>query len=232
MPVITLTGLNGCGAIEVGREVARLMEVDYVDRLVLAEAARKIGTSVAAVADRTERAPRVSERVASFLRTVLERSASASPGGDPYFGGIDALLVRDFRDMQDTGTPPDTIKDQQLLAVTSSVIRELAASGRVVFVGRGSHIILKEWPDTLHVRLSASTERRIRRVMERERLDRQEAKRCIAESDKGRLFYYQRFFKVNPQDSQQYHVTLNMDWLSDAKAAVIVTSAYQTVVKP
>jgi cytidylate kinase len=227
LPVITVTGLNGCGAIEVGRLIARAMSIDYVDRLILAEAAHKIGTSVAAVAELTERAPRTSERIGAFLRNVIERSASSS--GDPYFGGMDALLVREFRDMEETTAPPDSIKDQQLLTVTTSVIRELAASERVVFVGRGSHIILKDWPGAMHVCLLAKPEKRVRRVMEREKLERPDAERRMAETDKGRLYFYQRFFKVNPQDPQQYHVTLNMDRLTDERAAEIIAAAYPSV---
>ena len=55
MPVITITGLVGSGTAEIGAEVARSLGIDYVDRMILAEAAKKIGTTVAAVAERTER---------------------------------------------------------------------------------------------------------------------------------------------------------------------------------
>ena len=99
MPIITITGLVGSGTAEIGAEVARSLGIDYVDRMILAEAAKKMGTTVAAVAERTERTPKLGDRVAGFVRNVLERSAMAGGGADPYFGGgLDALLVREYRD--------------------------------------------------------------------------------------------------------------------------------------
>ena len=39
MPVITIRGLTGSGASDIGRQVARLIKGDYVDRQVIAEVA-------------------------------------------------------------------------------------------------------------------------------------------------------------------------------------------------
>ena len=41
MAVVTLNGATGVGGPEVGVEVARLLKADYVDRLLLAEAAKR-----------------------------------------------------------------------------------------------------------------------------------------------------------------------------------------------
>ena len=219
MPVITITGLSGSGSIEVGSEVSKRLGIDYVDRLILAEAARKIGTTVAAVADRTERSPTLGDRVASFVRTVLERSALAGTGGDPYFGGgVDALLVREYRDIP-TGAEGQDVSDKQLMEVTASVIREIAQSEKVVIIGRGANVILRDWPGALHVGMVSSLEHRIERIIERERLSHAEAEKYIAENDKARTAYYHRFFKCQPEDPHQYHLVLNLDWLDIDRAA-------------
>jgi len=70
----------GSGGTEVGSEVAKRLGIDFVDRAILAEAAKKLGTTVAVVADRTEKPPSLGDRVAGFARTVLERSALAGGG--------------------------------------------------------------------------------------------------------------------------------------------------------
>ena len=155
MPVITVTGLIGSGAFEVGADVAKKLGIDYIDRMILAEAAKKIGTTVAAVAERTERPPRLGDRVAGFVKTVLERSALAGGGADPYFGGgLDALLVREYRDFPtEEAASDETLSDENLLKVTSGVIQEIAASGDVVIAGRGANVILHDMPGALHVGL-------------------------------------------------------------------------------
>lgn len=226
MPVITITGLNGSGALEIGADVANRLGIDYVDRLILAEAARKTGAPVAVIADRTDRVPTMGERIAGFMRSVLERSAVAGPGGDPYFGGgVDALLVREYRDMPDVSTPGEEVQDRRLVEVLSGVMRELAQTQRVVIVGRGAHAILRDWPNALHVFLIASLEKRVQRVMARERMAHVEAERYVLTNDKGRIAYYHRYFKVNPHDPQQYHLTLNTDRVGDVAAAEVVASA-------
>lgn len=229
MPVITITGLIGSGAPEVGTEVSRQLGIDYVDRLILAEAARKMGTTVAVLAERTERPPRLSDRVAGFVRTVLERSALAGGGGDPYFGGgMDALLVREYRDFppENTETSQEgVLTDSTLLEVTSSVIREIAQSGNVVIAGRGANIILRDQPGVLHVGLVSSLEERIKRIMEREELGQEEAERFVAENDRARQAYFHRFFRVQAEDPRHYHLVLNTDWLRIPRSAEVIIAA-------
>ena len=229
MPVITVTGLVGSGAFEVGADVAKKLGIDYIDRMILAEAAKKIGTTVAAVAERTERPPRLGDRFAGFVKTVLERSALAGGGADPYFGGgLDALLVREYRDFptEEAAAADETLSDENLLKVTSGVIEEIAASGDVVIAGRGANIILHDTPGALHVGLVSRHTERVARIMEREQLNDIEAERHVIENDRARLAHYRRFFNVDPQDPQYYHLVLNTDLLHiDHSADVIVEAA-------
>ncbi len=228
MPVVTVTGLIGSGAIEVGAEVARKLDIDYIDRMILAEAAKKIGATVAAVAERTERPPRLGDRIAGFVKTVLERSALAGGGADPYFGGgLDALLVREYRDFPSEAPVTDeTLSDENLIKVTSEIINEIAASGNVVIAGRGANVILRDLPGALHVGLVSRHAERLMRIMEREGLNAIEAERHVIENDRARLAYYRRFFNVDPEDPQYYHLVLNTDLLHiDHTADVVVETA-------
>jgi cytidylate kinase len=233
MPVITVTGLIGSGAPELGTEVSRKMGIDYVDRLILAEAARKMGTTVAAVAERTERPQSFGDRFAGFVRTVLERSALAGGGADPYFGGgLDALLVREYRDFPpetDEGITEGGLTDSHLLEVTSTVIREISQTSSVVIAGRGANIILRDQPGVLHVGLVSSLEERIKRIMEREELGHAEAARFVAENDRARQAYFQRFFRVQPEDPRHYHMLLNTDWLKIPQAADVVIASAELI---
>ncbi|MCH7655964.1 MAG: cytidylate kinase-like family protein [Chloroflexi bacterium] len=228
MPVVTITGLIGSGTAEIGPAVARSLGVDYVDRMILAQAAKKIGTTVAAVAERTERSPSLGDRVAGFMRNVLERSAMAGGGADPYFGGgLDALLVREYRDLPLEGEiSDDSLSDAHLAEVTRAVINELAASGAIVIAGRGANVILADQPGVLHIGLVSALEKRIERIVEREKLDRTAAERFVAENDKARNAYFKRFFQVKPNDPSHYHVMVNTDWLEiDETAELIVLAA-------
>lgn len=226
MPVITVTGLIGSGVIEVGPRISDKLGIDHVDRTVLAEAARKIGVTEQDVAERAERPPGLGDRVAGFVKNVLERSALAGGGADPYFGGgVDALLVREYRDFPAESHGAGALDDENLLKVTSDVIHEIAASGNVVIAGRGSNMLLRDVPNTLHVLLSASFDARVKRIAGRERLSPEESEKYVRENDRARLAYFKRFFDIDPQDAAHYHQSLNTDLLTIDQATDIIIAS-------
>ena len=233
MPIITITGLHGSGAAEVGAEVARRLRIDYVDRLILAEAARQMGATVAEVAEQAERPLGLGDRIASFVRTVLERSALAGSAADPYFGGgMDMLLVREYRDIPDA-QPSGGGGDQHLLEVLTGVINEIAQADHAVIIGRGANMVLRDRPATIHIGTIAEHDTRVKRIMERQRVDTlQEAERYIDENDKARTAFYQRFFGVHPQDARRYHMVLNTEFMGEEKAADMVIAALETLGQP
>jgi len=66
-----------------------------------------------------------------------------------------------------------------------SVIYELARQGDAVFLGRGSHILLRAFDCALHVRVTASLETRIQNLVGRG-FTRETAARAISRSDEER----------------------------------------------
>ena len=230
MPVITVTGLIGSGVIEIGPRIADRLGIDHVDRTILAEAAKVIGASEQDVAARTERALKLGDRVAGFVKTVLERSALAGGGADPYFGGgLDALLVREYRDFPEESHGSGELDDENLLQVTSAVIQEIASTGNVVIAGRGSNIILRDTPNTLHVGLISSMDVRVQRIMQREQLSEGEAIGYIQENDRARIAYFKRFFDIDPQEARHYHQVLNTDMLTTDQTTEVIVATAQTL---
>jgi cytidylate kinase len=75
MPVITINGPVGCGAVETEQLVARNLNINYVDRLVFAQAAKLVRTPVGALIDKEQRVDRFRDRLARFLGNLLEHYA-------------------------------------------------------------------------------------------------------------------------------------------------------------
>jgi cytidylate kinase len=94
-----------------------------------------------------------------------------------------------------------------------SVIYELAKQGDAVFLGRGSHILLRDFPCTLHVRVTASPEKCICTLMD-QGLNREAAARAIKRSDDERSAFVKFAFGVDWADPARYDLVLNMDKLS------------------
>ena len=228
MPVITINGQIGTGGPEISAEVARRLGFDFVDRLILAEAARRLGATVEALAEKEQRTPSRGERLARFLQTLMESSAAAGAGGDPYFGpGLGILLGQDYTEVvREPITRADQLKDEHFIETTQAVIRELANSGNVVISGRASNLILKDRPDAFHVGLvSSSMESRINVIANRLGASREEAERIVSEHEKARVAYVRKFFKASVEDPVSFHIMLDTHKLDRNRVATIITHA-------
>ncbi|HXG35515.1 MAG TPA: cytidylate kinase-like family protein [Dehalococcoidia bacterium] len=227
MPVITVTGLLGSGALEIGRGVADRLNLDFVDRQILVDAAKRLGVSVDAVAERDERPTTVTERLAGLLRNFLEKSAQT---GDPLSGvsGLDAILARTYTEAAvEPEEQKQEIADSDYLQTITHVIRELALKDNVVILGRGAQLILKEVPGVLHVLVLASKKTRVERFAQREGMAQDKAEKSIEEIDKGVLGFHRKFWKVDVHDPALYDLTLNLERLPLESAIELVALAAQ-----
>ena len=227
MSVVTLNGPIGAGGREVGLATAGLLKADYVDRLVFARAAERIGSTVAVLELKERQALLFRDRLAYFLRTMLERSAMSGAGGEPYFGpGIEYLPSEEYTELApDPHTAAQRLNDHRFIESTTSVIKDLAMSGDVVINGRGGNLILQDVPGVLHVGMMAPLELRIGIIMRRENFGRREAEKYIENTDKAQAAYFKKFFKVQSNEPNTYHMMLNMGTMSVDTAAQIIAIA-------
>jgi cytidylate kinase len=99
-----------------------------------------------------------------------------------------------------------------------SVIYELARRGDAVFLGRGSHILLKAFGCALHVRVTASSDMRVRTLMARG-FNREAALAAMKRTDDERGGFIRAAFGVDWESPDLYDLVLNMDKLSVELAA-------------
>ena len=221
MPVVTVSGTMGSGAREVARLAADILAIDYVDQEILVDAAQRLGVSARAVAQRDEHPRTFGERLASLLRTFLERSAAAGIG-DPLMGagGLEVLLARSYGDL--TKSAEHELDDALYMKTVTAIIRELSQRGDIVILGRGSHLLLREHPTALHVLTLAPLAVRVQRFAEREGLSSQEAAKRVHDLDKGRAAFHHKFFKVEADDPACYDLALDTSRLPFEVAAQLV----------
>ncbi len=232
MPVITINGPIGSGNFEVGQMVAERLGINYVDRMVLAEAARRVGTPIGSLIEKEQRVVPFRERLGRFLQTMLERSAISGVGGEPYFGhGTEMLPAETYTELLgESPTATQTVNDKAFIEATSAVIRELAGQGDVVIIGRGGNMILADFPGALHVGMLAPLESRLENIMAREHYSREEASKFIAELEEARVAYYRKFFNVHPNSPDIFHLILNAGRIRPETAAEMVVHAAEDLI--
>lgn len=228
MTVVTIASLEGGGGVELGLMVAQRLGYDYVDRLVLAQAARHAGATVEALYQKEERPPTLGERFARFLRQAMAQAAASEAGADPYFGpGSLAFLTEQYEEMpQPTSTKGHEVEDDKYIEAIRHVMNDLADRDNVVIVGRGGPVILKERPGVLLVGVVSDYKDRVTRIMDRQRLSREEAEKVISARDRARAYFMRRFFKIDdPMNPMLYHLMVNISDVNIQYAADMVTNA-------
>ncbi len=118
-----------------------------------------------------------------------------------------------------------SLERRKFLHATQAVLYDLASKGRVVIVGRGGQVLLKEVPGTLHLRIIAPFEKRVKRMVETGGFDDKQAARFLRQSDQDSFGYIQTFFHANWDDPSVYDLIINTADLSVETAAKIITDA-------
>jgi len=107
----------------------------------------------------------------------------------------------------------------------TDIIRELAARGNVVILGRGSQMLLADMPGALHVLCVAPRRLRANRLAERDEMGMDEAVRRTQESDRAQCAFYKKFWRVEVEDPKLYDLTVDTSRLSYEIATDLVIAA-------
>ena len=226
MPVITINGPIGCGAVTIGQMVSEQMNLNFVDRLFFTEAARIIGTPVGTLIAKEQRVDRFRDRIGRFVHTMLERSAKSGVSGAPYFGrGIENLPPETYMDLTGEGSVAQKLDDKTFIEAMTKVANDLHAQGNAVIIGRGANQILADASHTLHVGLLAPMEVRVKTLIDREHFEKEEAEIHVEELERAREDFIMKFWKVHPNEAKHYHMMLNMGKMNPKTAAEVICHA-------
>lgn len=200
--IITLSRQYGAGGSEVARLVAAGLGWDVVDNEIVDMVASRAGLAPEIIAAQDERVPGFVERLARALANASQEYAVPELG----------VAVR--------------AEEPNVVELTERVVRELAAEGRVVLVGRAAPVVLGQLQDALHVKLVAPRSFRIKLAMDSEHLDAATAERTMDRTDAHRARYHREHYGRDWDDPAHFHMMLNTGLLGlDGATAVILGEA-------
>lgn len=155
------------------------------------------------IVDRTARDSNFSSEV---IRSYDEKRISPFVAPSTHFFGMD----EGFR------------LNMQIASAQFDAIRSLANEGDAVFVGRCADYVLRGREDLVRVFLLADMPYRIKTVMERKNLNRDQAKKLIKEVDKDRSSYYHYYTDQVWGASDCYDLCLNVGRVGVEGAAKVI----------
>jgi hypothetical protein len=92
---------------------------------------------------------------------------------------------------------------------TERVLRERAATGRGVVLGRAAAVVLRGDAGALHVRLDGAIDRRLAQAMALDGIDLKEAERRLKQNDTAREGYVRHYYGVDASDPRLYHLVVD-----------------------
>jgi cytidylate kinase len=107
---------------------------------------------------------------------------------------------------------------------TERLIKEHAGDGAVI-LGRAGAVILRDYPDALHVRLDGPADRRVARAMAHESLSADDAERLRKSGDRAREAYVRHFYNCDARNSKLYHLVIDSTALSDDTVVEVIVAA-------
>jgi cytidylate kinase len=107
----------------------------------------------------------------------------------------------------------------ELFHYTCDTILKLAEVGRVILIGRGSHIITRELQHVRHIRIQAPMDYRIRRAARQLDIADSEARRRIRQLDSASEAYVRSHFDESLSNPECYDLTINTGRVGLGEAA-------------
>ena len=205
MPIVTIRGKLGSGAPEIGRQVAEMLHVDYIDREIIAQVAARLNLEEQEVLAK-EMPP----------TSLQDRIAEALAHGYTIGNSIQGVYLPIWQ------IPLD---NNRYLEALTSFITELAKGHSAVIYGRGSQFILKNHPQALHVSVVAPLKIRLKRVMAERNLTEDAAKQEIGRFDGSAREFMKRFFGAEMEDPTCYDLVINTEQYSFQAAVSIIIDA-------
>lgn len=194
--VITINRELGSGGRTVGRKLAEKLNVPFYDKALIKELKEKYHLTTEEV-----------EKVKGGKQWWREFINSAM-----YLGqGMNETWY--YNRM--TGNGPHLVTDADMYAVEKSILENVAQEESCIIAGRSAFSVFKEHPNHLSIFIQAPIEYRVKRIMGKQDLSEDEAKKVIEKVDGMRENYVKKFTGTSRYDAHNYDLVINMEGKSE-----------------
>lgn len=214
MAVVTISRQYGSGGDEIAQALCNALGYDLFDKRLMARVAPLSGLAESDVVDLSED----DYQVRSFLDRLL---------GKPEFQRVRLDLETWARG--GAGLQVDEPDEQKTLMMVQTLIRAAYRRGKVVILGRGGQIVLRDLPHALHVRVIAPLETRHQRIRARDHVSQELAEEIAARRDLATSVFMKHFYSVDVSEPSLYDLTINTGKLGTDVAVEMILAAVRQV---
>jgi len=184
MAVITISKEFATDSQEVAAKLAAKLGYEYIGKRLVSEIAKELSIS--------------ESEAETFRKTHQTRMLRFL---DRYTCSIVQRVV---------GREYSCLDDKKYFEVTKKLVENLYDADNVIILGWGGQCILRGKPKAFHVRLIRDMDSKIKKVMERFKVDEKKARDIIDREEKDSREYIKHFFKANWNDPALYDLVIDM----------------------
>ena len=204
--VITISREVGSGGRTIGRKLAAKLGVRFSDKELVDALQKKLNLTESSIEELKGKKKRWLD---DFIQMVapVPMSGMLVDGDSDYISEYNLSL---------------TVND--VFEAEREILNGIADQGSCVIAGRSGFFVLKGRPNKVDILITASRDKRIARIMEKQNLSRQKAEEVIDSVDKARDNYVKRYTGQSRYDARNYHIVLNMDYITEDQAVAMILS--------
>lgn len=202
--VITISREVGSGGRTIGRKLAEKLGVRFSDKELIDSLQAKLNLSPKSIEELKGKKKR-------WMDDFIQMVAPVPMSG---------LLVNGDSDYISEYNTSLNVND--VFEAEKEILKGIADEGSCVIAGRSGFFVLKDRPNKVDILITASRENRIARIMRKQGLSHEKALEVIESVDKARDNYVLRYTGQSRYDARNYHIVLNMDYLTEDKAVELI----------
>ena len=182
--VITINRELGSGGRTVGRKLAEKLDVGFYDKTLIRELTEKFNLTI-------EEVEKMKGNSRSWWINFVNK-ISVTPTGQ-----VPAKL--------------DIPTTEEMFKVETEILKGIADTASCVVAGRSGFYVFRDEPNSMSILIQASMPFRIERVMRKQNLTEDEARKTIEKVDKMRENYVQKYTKTSRYDTRNYDLVISAD---------------------
>ena len=204
--VITISRTVGSGGRTIGRKLAERLGVRFSDKELIDALQAKLNLTAESIEELKGKKKR-------WLDDFIQMVAPVPMSG---------LLVSGESDYVSEYNQSLSVND--VFEAEKEILNGIADEGSCVIAGRSGFFVLKDRPNKVDILITASRENRIARIMSKQNLSYEKAAQVMDSVDKARDNYVLRYTGQSRYDARNYHIVLNMDYITEDQAVAMILS--------
>ena len=124
--------------------------------------------------------------------------------------------------MPKKGDAPDLLTTDEMFKTETLILQDLAAGESCVVAGRSGFHVFRLHPNHLSVLIQASMESRVERIMRKQNMTEEEARKTIERVDKMRENYVKKYTGTSRYDTRNYQIVIAADGKTEEQMADLI----------